>query len=94
MSKKAGYIESMKHQLDELNDKMEALEVASKEAKADARAVYKEEMGKLRAQSKRAVAKYDDLVAAGEDKWEAMTTEMETIRDAFVHSFHYFKSQV
>jgi hypothetical protein len=94
MSKKDGYINKMKAQLDELNLKMESLEAAANEAKADARAKYKEEMGKLRHQSKLAVAKLDEVVAAGEGKWEAMTTEMESIRDAFVHSFHYFKSQV
>jgi len=36
----------------------------------------------------------EELTAAGEDRWDAMVTEMEKVRDAFVHSFSYFKSQV
>jgi hypothetical protein len=33
-------------------------------------------------------------VAAGEDRWKAMVVEMNELRDAFVHSFHHFKSQI
>jgi uncharacterized coiled-coil DUF342 family protein len=84
----------MKLQLDELNAKMAELEAKAKEAKEDARDKYNEELGKLRHQSKLAVAKLDELKASGEDKWEAMVAETEKIRDAFVHSFNYFKSQL
>lgn len=51
-------------------------------------------MAKLRQQSDLAVAKLEELKAAGEDSWEKMVAEMEKIRDAFIHSFSYFKSQV
>lgn len=94
MSKRDAYIEKMKLQLDELNARMSSVEVKAREAKEDARDKYKEEMGKLREQSKLAVAKLDQLKAAGEDSWEAMVTEMEKVHDAFTHSFHYFKSQL
>ncbi len=94
MSKRDLYIEKMKLQLDELNAKMSRVELKAKEAKDDARDKYKEEMGKLRAQSKIAVAKLDEIKTAGEDSWEAMVTEMEKVRDAFKHSFRYFKSQL
>ncbi len=94
MSKRDAYVEKMKLQLDELNVKMAQLEAKAKEAKEDARDKYKEEMGKLRQQSKVAVAKLDELKAAGEDSWEAMVAEMEKIRDAFKHAFNYFKSQL
>ena len=49
---------------------------------------------KLRQQSDLAVAKLEELKTAGEDSWEKMVAEMEKIRDAFVHSFSYFKSQI
>ena len=88
------YIEKMKSQLDELNASMNKLDAKATEAKADARAADLEEMRKLRHQSKLASAKLDELKAAGEDNWNAMTTEMEKVREAFVHSFNYFKSQV
>ncbi len=94
MSKRDIYIEKMKLQLDELNAKMSRVELKAKEAKEDARDKYREEMDKLRAQSKVAVAKLDEIKAAGEDSWENMVTEMEKVRDAFKHSFHYFKSQL
>jgi len=94
MTVHSAYIAKMKSQLDELNLKMNELDSKTQEAKEDARAAYKAEMTKLRHQSKLAVAKLDELKAAGEDGWDAMVTEMEKMRDAFTHSFHYFKSQV
>jgi uncharacterized alpha-E superfamily protein len=84
----------MKTQLDELNASMSQLEARAKEAKEDAQAKYKEEMAKLRHQSKLATAKLEDMKAAGEEGWDAMVAEMDKVRDAFTHSFHYFKSQV
>lgn len=88
------YIAKMKLQLDELDAKMDKLEAKATEAKEDARAKYREEVAKLRQQSKLAKGKLEELKASGEDKWEAMVTEMEKIRDAFIHSFRYFKSQL
>ena len=51
-------------------------------------------MIKLRADSRAAVTQLDEIKAAGEDTWHKMVTEMEKMRDAFRHSFNYFKSQV
>lgn len=94
MTTRDAYIEKMKLQLDELNAKMDDLEARAQEAKADVRDKYREEMKKLRHQSKLAVAKLDEIKAAGDSTWEAMVAEMEKMRDAFIHSFHYFKSQL
>lgn len=94
MSTRADYIAKMKLQLDELDAQMSKLEAKTQDAKADARDKYKEEMAKLRHQSKLAKGKLDDLMAASEDKWDALAAEMEKIRDAFKHSFSYFKSQL
>ncbi|MEF8724982.1 hypothetical protein E4Q23_04685 [Candidatus Accumulibacter phosphatis] len=94
MSKRDDYIEKMKLQLDKTNTKMNELDAKAKVAKADAREKYEEEMGKLRQQSQRALAKLEELRVAGEDSWDTMVAEMEKIRDAFVHSFKYFKSQL
>jgi ATP/maltotriose-dependent transcriptional regulator MalT len=88
------YIASTKHQLDELNKKMNALEDKASEAKQDAREAYKAEMVKLRAQSKLAMDKFDAFKGAGDDAWDKSVAEMEKYRDAFSHSFNYFKSQV
>ena len=93
-AKRDEYVAKMKLQLDELNAKMDKLEARAQEAKEDARVKYKEEMSKLRQQSKLAKGKLDELKAAGEDSWDVMVAEMEKVRDAFKHSFNYFKSQI
>lgn len=94
MSKQDAYIAKMKLQLDELNAKMHDLETKAQGAKADVRDKYREEIKKLRHQSRLAVAKLDEIKASGENTWEAMVAEMEKMRDAFIHSFHYLKSQL
>ena len=94
MSKKDEYVAKMKLQLDELNAEMQQLSDKAKEARQEVRAAYQQEMAKGRHQSDLAKARMEDLKLAGEDKWDAMVAEMEKVRDAFVHSFSYFKSQV
>ena len=93
MTQRDAYVAKMKLQLDELNAKMTELEAKAKLARTEAREKYKEEMAKLALQSKEAGHKLDQMVAAGEDTWEAMVAEMEKVRDAFSSSFNYFKSQ-
>jgi len=94
MSKRAEYIAAMKRQLDELNVKLATLEATANEVKADARATYDEDVVRLRRQSLLAVTKYEHLKASTEASWDSMVTEMEKVRDAFKHSFSYFKSQI
>lgn len=94
MSKRDEYTAKIKTQLDDLNKQMDALSAKAKDAKAEARDAYNDEMAKLRHQSKLAVAKYEELKATGEDTWDKMVAEMDNIKDAFVHSFKYFKSQL
>lgn len=94
MTKQSIYIEKMKSQLDELNANMNKLQAKAEGAKEDARDMYKAEMAKLQEQSKLAVDKLGEMKAASEETWENMVTEMEKVRDAFTHSFHYFKSQI
>jgi hypothetical protein len=88
------YITKMKTQLDELNVKMGKLEASAKEAREDIRDKYKTEMAKLHAQSELAKTKLAHIQASSESAWDGMVTEMDKVRDAFVHSFSYFKSQV
>ncbi|OIQ65449.1 hypothetical protein GALL_529910 [mine drainage metagenome] len=84
----------MKTQLDVLNAHLNKIETKAQEAKGDARDAYFEEMRKLRHQSRLAAAKFDEIKLASEDGWGKMVIEMDKVRDAFTHSFHYFKSQV
>jgi hypothetical protein len=94
MMNKDAYIAKMKLQLHQLDVKMDALQAKAKDSTDAAHEKYVEEMTKLRQQSKLAKAKFDDLVNAGEDKWDDMVEEMDKVRDAFIHSFNYFKSQL
>lgn len=88
------YITKMKLQLDELNLQMGKLEVRAQEAREDMREKYLAEMKKLHAQSELAKAKLADMQASSESAWDNMVAEMDKVRDAFVHSFSYFKSQI
>lgn len=87
MAQRAEYIEKMELQLDKLNKKMEGLETTAQEAKEEARQKYKDEMGKLRAQSKIAAAKLEELKTASVDSWKGMVNDMEKMHDALTHSF-------
>ena len=51
-------------------------------------------MAKLHDQSKLAQGKLDSMKSATAEAWDATVAEMEKVRDAFVHSFSYFKSQL
>jgi hypothetical protein len=93
MTSRETYIGKMKAELDLLDAKMSHIEAQAAQAKADAREKYQEEMAKLREKSRLAGAKLDEMRAAGEDNWGKMKAEMEGVRDAFTHSFRYFKSQ-
>lgn len=88
------YITKMKLQLDELNLQMTKLEARAQEAREDVRDTYQAEMAKLHDQSVLAKAKLADMQANSQSNWDAMVTEMDKVRDAFVHSFSYFKSQI
>ncbi len=88
------YIAKMKLQLDELNAAMGALEAEARQENEDARAKYREEIGKLREQSQLAIDKLGELKAAGEDSWENLVAGTERVRDALVHAFHDFRARL
>jgi len=90
MTQRTAYIEKMELQLDELNKKMAGLATSAKEAKEDAQKKYKDEMSKLREQSKVAVAKLEELKTASTESWDTLVTDMEKMHDAFTHSFFSF----
>ncbi len=94
MTTRDTYIAKMKLQLDELNLQMGKLELRAQEAREDVRDKYKAEMAKLHDQSELAKAKLADMQASTESAWDGMVAEMDKIRDAFAHSFSYFKSQL
>ena len=94
MTQRDVYIARMKLQLEELNTAIEGWERKAHEAKVEARQAYREELNKLQDQSKAASSKLDELKATSAESWDKMVAEMEKVRDAFSHSFKYFKSQL
>ena len=55
---------------------------------------YRPELVKARHASKMAATKFAELKASADESWNKMATAMEKVRDAFVHSVKYFKSQI
>jgi hypothetical protein len=92
MSPKETYIGLMKQQLDELNARMYELEANAKEISEDVRNKYKSELRKLRQQSQMTTDMFAELKIASEDMWESKVADAERLRDAFIHSLHYFKT--
>jgi hypothetical protein len=94
MKTRDAYITAMKQQLDELNDSMAAMEANAKQAGEAVQDKYKAGIDELRKQKAMAFNKLDELKNAGDDSWDHMVASMEKVRDAFAHSYNYFKSQL
>lgn len=88
------YSTKIKLQLDELNAKVDVMEAKMQLARAEVRSTYHGELVKLRLQSDQASEKLAQMQASGEEAWDQMVLEMDKVRDAFVHSFNYFKAQI
>jgi len=73
---------------------MNALEAMAHEARTGARDTYQAELSKLQAQSRLASERFAEFKLAREESWDKAVLEMERIRDAFLHSFNYFESQI
>lgn len=98
MQTRNSYIAKMKEELDKLDMQLDALEVSAKNMREDTRELYNLELEKVRNQSVLAKEKMATLISewkdSTEESWDSLMLETEKIRDAFVHSFRYFKSQI
>jgi len=95
MQNKDAYISKMKLQLDELNAALDVLEARAQIMRVDVSCLFKAEMrGLLRKQSQLVIEKLNELDAANDDSWEQIVAGTEKVRDAFIYSFHNFKSQL
>ena len=94
MTQRDAYVAQIKRQLDELNVNMTELDATARSARTEARETYQTEMLKLHQQTQDANAQLAQMMAAGEDSWNSMVTEMTKVRDAFITtSFNYFNSK-
>lgn len=94
MSKRDEYIAKMKQQLDGLNAEIGELESKAKAGQKELGKKFDEQVAHLRELSHASKEKLNELMEAGEDKWEALVAEGEKVHKAFIHSVHYFKSQL
>lgn len=92
--KRTQYVAKMKQQLDQVNAKLDEVEVQTKAIKAEARKKYNKQMAELRKLAKSANKQLEELKTASEDKWDGLVAEGEKFENAFVHSYNYFKSQL
>lgn len=93
-AKRDEYIEKMKQQLDEWNSEITKLEARGEEAKGAAQERYNTQVNELREKLRSAQDKMKELQYSGQDTWEEFKVQLDDLRDAFVHSFNYFKSQL
>ena len=94
MTQRDAYVAQIKRQLDELNVNMTELDATARSARTEARETYQTEMLQLHQQTQDANAQLAQMMAAGEDSWNSMVTEMTKVRDAFITtSFNYFNSK-
>ena len=94
MSTRDEYIEKLKAELDDLNARLKEFEAGAKAVGAQAKANLEEEYERLKAQSADAREKFQNFREEGLKNWESIVEDLDRVRDAFVHSVHYFKSQL
>ena len=92
--KRDEFIEKMKQQLDDINAQISEFESKAEAAGEKAQADFDAQVDKMREQGKQMQAKLDELRNAGEDSWDRMMEETRKVRDAFIHSVNYFRSQL
>jgi predicted nucleic acid-binding Zn-ribbon protein len=94
MSKRDEYVAKLKQTVDEFNEKIGELEVKANHAQADAKAEIEKQIVSLKEQAKPLTDKLDHWKEESEEKMDEYLKEAKKIRDAFVHSYNYFKSQL
>lgn len=94
MTERDTYVEYMKLELDELNDRLDSFETKVVHTQQEARERYVFELAKLRRHSRDANAKLVELSASSEASWRQHASEMERKHGTYVHAFHEFKSRL
>ena len=94
MSKRDQFIETLKHQLDEINEEIGELEAKAAAGREQLGQTYDAQVASLKASAAGVRVKIDEIRAAGDEKWETLVAETEKVQKALVRSFNYFKSQL
>ena len=88
------FVAKLKRQIDDVNAQISEFEAKAEAAGAKAMEDFDAQMDELRGHAQAMQAKLDEMRNAGEDSWERIVEESRKLRDACVHSFNYFKSQL
>lgn len=88
------FVAKLKQQIDDINAQISEFENRAEEAGTKALDDFDAQVDQLREQAREMQAKLEEMKVAGEDSWDRIVEESRKLRDAFVHSFNYFKSQL
>lgn len=83
MTNKDAYVRKAEARIDQANAEIEKYKAKAAEAGADAEIRYGETLNELRAKREAAVAKLDELKAAGDDALEEIRQNLEKLIDEF-----------
>jgi len=88
------FVAKLKQQIDDVNTQIGEFEAKAEAAGTKAVEDFDAQMDQLRGHAREMQAKLDEMRDAGEDSWDRIVEESRKLRDACVHSFNYFKSQL
>jgi len=88
------YVQKAKQQLDNWNSEIDKIEARGEQLTGDALQKYNNQVYELRQQLNAYQNKLNDLIAGGQENWNALVDELNHISKTFVQSFNYFKSQL
>ena len=94
MNKRDEYVTNLKQTVDEFNEKIAELEVKANHAQAEVKTEIEKRITSLKERAKPLKDKLDHWKEESEEKMDEYLKEAKKIRDAFVHSYNYFKSQL
>ncbi len=93
MSKKDAYTDKLKAQLDEWKADMDKLEAKARQASADARIMYEEQIKELWEKRSSVKSKLHTLQEVGDDEWEEFKDEIENIGSAIKKEMENLRSK-
>jgi chromosome segregation ATPase len=94
MSTREDAVAKLKKQIDDVNAQISEIEAKAEEVGAKSRDDFDRQMDQLRDHARQMQSKLEEMRGAGEDAWDRIIEESRKLRDAFVHSYNYFKSQM
>lgn len=88
------FVRKLKKQIDDVNAQISEFEAEAEAAGAKAMEDFDARMDELRGHAHAMQTKLDEMRSAGEESWDRIVEESRKLRDACIHSFNYFKSQL